>query len=189
MTDTRLVTGGVRNAVGDRVACDQVTIIGDGTTESPLRSGSSGDSEVLFSNPLSDPNEPRVGNPVVAIAGDAEGLDGVVRTGSAGTGSPQLPQVVGVLVEAPDAGSSGVPVRMRTTGKVTLTTDEWDLITGDSGGLTEGAPYYLDWGFNSFGHLTTVAPTGSGQKKVQVGVALNVTTLVLSLPALPIPIP
>lgn len=189
MTDTRLTAGGVKNAVGDRVACDQVTILGDGTTESPLRSGSSGDSEVLFSNPLTSPTEPRVGNPVVATSGDAEGLDGVVRTGSAGTGSPQLPQVIGVLIEAPDAGATDVPVLMRTTGKVTLTTDQWDLITGDTGGLTEGAPYYLDWGFNSFGHLTTTEPTGSGQQKVQVGVALSETTLVLSLPALPIPIP
>lgn len=40
MTDTRPISGGVKNAVGDRIAADQSTILGDGTTERPLSAGS-----------------------------------------------------------------------------------------------------------------------------------------------------
>lgn len=41
MPDTKVVTGGVPHAVEYMVACDQSTIIGNGTTENPLHIGSS----------------------------------------------------------------------------------------------------------------------------------------------------
>lgn len=37
MTDTAIVSGGVRNDALSRVSADQSTILGDGTTEDPLR--------------------------------------------------------------------------------------------------------------------------------------------------------
>lgn len=39
MTDTKVVSSGVPHAVEFLVTADQVTIVGDGTTENPLRSG------------------------------------------------------------------------------------------------------------------------------------------------------
>src|SRR5678815_1916724 len=34
--------------------------------------------------------------------------------------------------------------RVKTSGKMTLTTAQWDSITGGTGGLTPGSKYYVD---------------------------------------------
>lgn len=186
MSETVLTNAGAPANSLTLVTCDQKTILGNGTTERPLHTGSAtSEFEAQFDNAFSDPNEPRVGNPVVVTTGAPSVGVAIVRTGSAGLGSPQLPFVVGILVEAGELGSSGGEVTVQTVGEVTLTTAQWDHVTGGSGGLTRSGVYYLDWGFNSFGKLTTVVPPTSGMAISQVGVALNPTTLLLSLPAVP----
>ncbi len=142
-----------------------------------------------FSNPLSSPTEPRLGNPVVAT--DDVPTEGIttVRTGSAGQGSPQLPQVIGLLIEVGAVGQDGGTVTVQSSGEVTLTAAQWDLITDGSGGLTQGAIYYLDPTLDLFGRLTTTFPTTSGTAIAQVGVALSATTMLLSLPAVPVIVP
>jgi len=186
MTDTRLTNASASVDSRSMVSADQQTIFGNGTSENPLRSTAGSTFLAQFVNAFADPNEPRVGNVVVATPAEPSVGIATVRTGSAGLGTPQLPQAIGILVEAGAPGTDGGEVTVRSTGPVTLTEGQWDLVTGGSGGLDQGSIYYLDWGFDSFGKLTTVKPTDDGMVIVQVGVATSSTTMLLSLPAVPI---
>ena len=56
---------------------------------------------------------------------------------------------------------------------LTANTAQWDAVTGESGGLTAGAIYYLSP--TSPGELTQNAPVTVNQYVVQVGRALNST--------------
>lgn len=58
-------------------------------------------------------------------------------------------------------------------GVLTASTGEWDAITGDTGGLTPGADYFLDAA--TAGLLTLTAPTTPGEFVVRVGHALSAT--------------
>lgn len=62
---------------------------------------------------------------------------------------------------------------------LTLTTAEWDAVTGGSGGLTPGSPYYVSAA--TAGHLTTSAPGSGGQFVVPVGIATSPTTMRVQL--------
>ena len=87
------------------------------------------------------------------------------------------------------AVSSGVaPWGQRTNrvlvqyiGPLTLTTDQWDEITGDEGGLVRDVPYFLS--ATVPGKLTRTAPYGSGGDTFDapVGVGLSPTTLLILL--------
>jgi hypothetical protein len=62
-------------------------------------------------------------------------------------------------------------------GTVTGTTGEWDAVTGQTGGLTAGSPYYVS---NATpGNITATAPTSGWI--VRVGIALSTTTLLINL--------
>lgn len=186
MTDTRITSTSASVDSRSMVSADQQTIFGNGTSENPLRSTAGSSFIAQFFNAFADPNEPRIGNVVVATGTTPSVGIATVRTGSAGLGDPQLPQAIAVLIDAGEAGTSGGAVTAQFAGPVTLTTDQWDLVTGESGGLSQGAIYYLDWGFDSFGKLTQVKPIDEGMMIVQVGVAQSSTTLLLSLPAVPL---
>jgi len=66
-----------------------------------------------------------------------------------------------------------------TEGLLSLTTGQWDALTGDSGGLTAGTTYYLDDA--TAGHITGTKPTGSGNYVTKLGTAIDETTLVVDL--------
>lgn len=67
-------------------------------------------------------------------------------------------------------GVSGIVTNVVTHGPVTLTEAEWDDITGDTGGLVRGAPYYLGL---VEGKLTATKPVEVGTFVVQVGIATS----------------
>lgn len=80
-----------------------------------------------------------------------------------------LPDVVGIATEeigiSPDTGI------VQTDGKLTATTEAWDNRTGQNGGLTAGAAYYLgDWGA-----VIIDPPTTQGEYLVRLGIAINST--------------
>lgn len=54
-----------------------------------------------------------------------------------------------------------------------LTTAEWDAVTGDSGGLTAGARYFLSAA--TTGKMSVTPPSTDGQYIVRVGWALSTT--------------
>jgi len=85
-------------------------------------------------------------------------------------------EVIGLVqAEIAIAGSGNI----QTDGVLTATTGEWDIITGDTGGLTAGDIYYLDP--DTAGMLTTTAPTNVGDFVVRVGKGLNTTAMEITI--------
>jgi hypothetical protein len=68
---------------------------------------------------------------------------------------------------------------LQSAGMLTLTTGQWDAITGGSGGLTPAAKYYLDPA--TAGKLTTTAPTTVGQFVTPVGIAWTTTKMCIRI--------
>lgn len=69
-------------------------------------------------------------------------------------------------------GSAGLA---QEVDSLLLTTDQWDTVTGGSGGLTPRTRYYVS--ATTAGKLTAVAPSSSGQFMVSVGTALTTTLM------------
>lgn len=86
-------------------------------------------------------------------------------------------QLTGLTAVPAVVGSQAVT---QFAGVLTLTTDQWDAITGDTGGLVLNTPYYLSTGFQE-GHLTQTPPVGAGFFVARVGVALSPTDLLIQL--------
>ncbi len=62
-----------------------------------------------------------------------------------------------------------------TSGIQTATTAQWDIVTGQTGGLTPNATYYLSP--TTSGSLTTTSPSTTGTWSQPVGIALNSTKM------------
>jgi hypothetical protein len=184
-TVTIISQHGINNSVLMATA-DQVTVVGNGTLELPLRVAGGGASFIAEYTDLTlEPPNP--GRPVVVdpdAAGDpAIGITSV-RLGTAGLPTPR-PFVVGLIIAAREVG--GVrEVTVQHAGTVTLTTTQWDLVTGQTGGLTPGSPYYLSFGFDDLGHLTKIVVSDVGRFVVLAGIALDEVTMQLALPQLPL---
>ncbi len=78
---------------------------------------------------------------------------------------------------AATAGVVGSRALIQYAGPLTLTTAQWDAITGGSGGLTRGVPYYLSPA--TAGRLTTTKTVVSNQFVVPIGIALSATDLLI----------
>lgn len=130
----------------------------------PLRSNSY--VPTLFEDAPSAPP----GTPLAALVAVGEG--GKVAQAKADSGDGTY--VVGL---AQSLGVPGRQVRTQFAGPMTLTTEQWDLITGDTGGLENGAPYYLSE--VTAGKLSTDLP-GSGYV-APVGTAVSPTTMMINI--------
>lgn len=77
------------------------------------------------------------------------------------------------------SGLAAEAIAMSTTGDIlydgimVATTGEWDAVTGETGGLTPGANYFLD--ASTAGMLTQTPPSSTGEFVVRVGHALSAT--------------
>lgn len=74
------------------------------------------------------------------------------------------------------AGAPGQIVVAQVLGVLTLTTAEWDAVTGQVGGLTPNASYYLS---TVTGRITTVAPVNPGEFVVEIGRAVTSTIMLI----------
>lgn len=83
-----------------------------------------------------------------------------------------FPNVIGLVIEVITLGNSGV---VQVDGKMTATTAEWDAVTGQAGGLTSGAVYYL----GAIGGLT-LTPVTTGFL-TRLGIAINPTDLEIKI--------
>lgn len=173
MADTSPLTFGTRtNDAHDFVTADQRTIVGSGTSDDVLAAGAGIVGQFFAS--FSDANGAAgLGRPVF---NGAVGPSPSVLLGQAQ--APTGPLVVGLIAQIVPGG-----VIVQYAGPLTLSTADWDLVTGGGGGLTQGAPYLVAAG--SFGGLTTTAP-GPGNFIVQAGGALSPTTLLINLPTNPL---
>lgn len=87
-------------------------------------------------------------------------------------------QVFGLVAQPSIA--SGASGSILTAGPLVATTAQWDaVVTGEVGGLTPGAQYWLDP--TTAGNLTATAPTTPGQFDTYVGQAKNPTTLLIDI--------
>lgn len=85
-------------------------------------------------------------------------------------------QIIGFAAEDITAAGSGI---VQTDGILVATTGEWDAVTGQSGGLTAGSPYYLSAA--TAGMMTTTAPSSAGQFVVRLGLATSSTEFDISI--------
>ena len=108
-----------------------------------------------------------IGKAVYISSGDTVKL---ANANAAGTKN-----VVGLVFDTSiNSGASG---SVAISGSISATTTQWDAVTGQSGGLTAGAKYYLS--NSTAGGLTTTAPTTG--YAAPVGVALSTTKFVLNI--------
>jgi hypothetical protein len=84
--------------------------------------------------------------------------------------------VIGFVEDASIA--DGLDGAIQNAGVLVATTDEWDAVTDETGGLTEGARYYLS---TTAGKLTVTPPTEVGEILASLGVAMDTTRLVINI--------
>ncbi len=106
-----------------------------------------------------------VGQPVIALPGDECDL---AKADDLATSS-----VIGLVFDASivDDATGGV----LTDGVLTASTDAWDVVTGDTGGLTPGARYYVSAA--TAGLLADAAPTSDGEVVACIGKAISATKM------------
>lgn len=86
-------------------------------------------------------------------------------------------EVVGLVRDA----SIGIAAsgNIQTDGVLTASTAQWDAVTGQTGGLTFGAVYFLSAA--TAGRITTTAPSTTGQFVMRLGKALSTTDFDISI--------
>ena len=80
------------------------------------------------------------------------------------------------------ATAVGFPATVQTQDIVTLTTVQWDAVTGDTGGLTASRIYYLDQ--LTLGMITLTIPvfaTPSSRYNTRIGIAINSASMNLKI--------
>ena len=116
----------------------------------------------------------------------------VIMTGPAivgngiAVGSATFANVIGLSCRECDAAGEDVYVTP-TSGLVDFPTNIWDGVTGQTGGLTTGANYYLSAA--TPGKMTTVAPSSAGDFIFLLGVARDPTTMILNFQTLGAQVP
>jgi hypothetical protein len=137
-------------------------------TDTATRSGGRPPGNSTTYNPIAGDTFPP-GTPVC----QSQDADGTVLPADASDADTAY--VTGIAV---GTGVEGGSVHVQSGSPMTLTTAEWDAITGGSGGLTRGAPYYLS---TTTGRITTTPPVGSGNFVTPIGIATSATDLVIQL--------
>lgn len=85
-------------------------------------------------------------------------------------------RVAGMVLEA---AADSDPTTIAPDGIVVATTTEWDAVTGETGGLTPGADYFLSAA--NAGQMTQTAPSTAGEFVKRVGHALSSTEFEVEL--------
>lgn len=175
MSSVSITRGGRPVDVKSMASADQETIVGNGSTELPFRAASGSGLTATF-DAVSGFGVPHPGLFVSAlpdneiILGDASSA-GILPEGA----SPS--EIIGVITRVTDGLA-----RVQVGGIVELDLASWDLATGGTGGLDRGQVYYL--AAQPGGKITTSPPSGSNESVVQLGVALNPTTMITSTPSI-----
>jgi hypothetical protein len=115
--------------------------------------------------------ESLVNNEAVTVAPGTPVYNDAAGTFKKANGAAALTAFVEGLANAStNAGASG---NIATSGQLTLTTGQWDAITGQTGGLTPMAKYFLNTAVS--GLLTSTVPTTG--YLISIGRALSATTM------------
>ena len=114
------------------------------------------------------------GDPVV-ILDEVDWCDATARATS---------NCAGLAVSSGERQTDGTPggfIDIQYAGPCTLTTDQWDRVTGGTGGLTPHSTYYLS---ATRGKLTT-SVLESPDYVAPIGFALTATTMMIQIPGDP----
>ena len=144
-------------------------VIVDGQIQQ-LQSGDSIASSEVSQVSLTNNNAAAI--PIVApVYADGAGTVDYAQADAIGTS-----EVVGLAVaEIAIAGSGFV----QTDGVITATTGEWDIVTGESGGLVADTVYWLD---PDTAAKLTITPTSTDtQLVVRVGKGLSTTQMLIAI--------
>jgi hypothetical protein len=176
MADTKVVSGGVPHAAEYQVTADQVTILGNGTTEDPLRSSGSSGIEIADEG-------------IVLPGGPFDQLDfvGLVTATDAGDGVAQITVPRGISLS-----DDGVPVPDNPHNVLDFVGDGV-TVTNIGGGVAQieipggssSGGTMLTWGYGilttspaiAFGGCTDLAPTTVHNVDIPVPFAGTVSDL------------
>jgi hypothetical protein len=115
------------------------------------------------------------GNAGTVVIGRVVYSSGASTFNLANANSFSTSTVIGIVTSVSTA--NGAAANVAVAGVVTATTGQWDVVTGQTGGLTTGAKYYVS--NTTAGALTTTAP--STGVLAPVGTALSTTKLVMNV--------
>lgn len=101
-------------------------------------------------------------------------MDGSFRRGRALGTSDAVRRMVGLCYD--DEIPDGQVGRVQYAGPLTATTTQWDVVTGQTGGLTPGRLYYAS---TDFGLITLTPRQDPGDWIYEVGVSLTPTTMLI----------
>jgi len=171
MAQSSIIAGGRPVSSPSIVSADQETILGDGTTEDPLRVASGAESILCTYNAF---QPAAIGVPVNVASGTIT-AGTVCRVSAANKSAEGSASVIGIITEVV---SSSI-VRVQLSGRVTLTVAEWAAITGNPAGLAQSEGYWA----SVAGQMDDVAPSTSGDWIAQIGYALTDTIFLLGTPS------
>ncbi len=140
-------------------------------TDTATRAGGRAPGDGTTYNPLCGEDFPP-GTPVCQSR-ESDG-DGTVIKAQAD--SPDTAFLTGL---AAGVGVTGNRCNVQWGNVLTLTTAEWDAITGGSGGLVRGIPYFLS--STTAGRLTSTGPSVFGTFLSPAGVALSPTDMLIQI--------
>lgn len=89
-------------------------------------------------------------------------------------GAAPLYDVVGLAVDGDASVGHNGTIKTQKAGLLTLTTGQWDTVTGGSGGLTPNVEYYLS---GTVGQITATRPGTTGDHVKRVGIAVSATVM------------
>ena len=112
-------------------------------------------------------------NPDALVIGNAVYLKTTGEMAKAQANMANAIEFLGLVADViiPVATSGNIQV----DGFLETTTERWDAVTGDSGGLITGSIYFLDP--NTAGKITRTAPTTANQYIIRIGRAISATTI------------
>jgi hypothetical protein len=103
----------------------------------------------------------------------------LVSSGNAILAQADAQGTVRVAGLAAETANDSSPVEILADGILPATTGEWDTITGETGGLSEGLDYFLS--ATTKGRLTVNAPDAQGEFVVRIGYALSSTEMEIEI--------
>jgi len=189
MSETIIIGGGAATPSNILVNVDHVTIEGDGSLANPLSAVATPAGGGTFKAAFHQASSPPVVGMAVFVSffAPAPGTLATVAQASidpapSPPGKPDLgfllsfSSAVGVIQAVNGDGT----VQVQSAGFLTLTTEQWDSITGGSGGLVLGEIYYVAFSTQDSNLLRNTKIDQAGFMSVRVGVAASATTMLLS---------
>lgn len=109
-----------------------------------------------------------------AVYADSAGSVDLAQANAAGTSKP-----IGLAFEGVAAAGTGY---VQTSEVITATTGEWDAVTGETGGLTANAKYYLsDAAAGMLLQDDNLSGLTTGDYVVEIGTGLSTTEMKISI--------